>query len=119
MHADESRLPRSDGLSEETAHRILARAVELDERNEELISLAQLREVAAEAGISAEALERALREVQAAQPNETARSLRRWQAVALRTPRRRLIAAIIAFAAAAVLTPGDVVVQTALWALPI
>lgn len=50
------------GLSEDAAHRVLARAVELDARESDVVSLAQLREIAQEAGIAPEALERALAE---------------------------------------------------------
>jgi hypothetical protein len=119
VEIDESGLPHPDGLSEDQAHRILARAVELDARNEELISFAQLRAVAAEAGISAEALEQAVQEVHAGHLHQTVRPLRQWRLVAQRLMRNRLLAVIIAVAAAAVLTPGDVVVQTALLALQI
>ena len=51
-------------LPEETAHRILARAVELDAAQASDISLARLREVAREAGIGGRAFEQAFREFQ-------------------------------------------------------
>jgi hypothetical protein len=56
-------LPNSDGLSEDTAHRLLARAVELDAQRLEQVSVEELREIAREAGISARAFEDALAEL--------------------------------------------------------
>jgi hypothetical protein len=50
-------------LSEETAHRVLARAVELDVRHASEVPLARLREIAREAGIGDRAFELALREI--------------------------------------------------------
>ena len=49
-------------LSEDTAHRLLARAVELDARRMSQVSVAQLRDVAREAGIAPEAFDEALAE---------------------------------------------------------
>ena len=51
-----------NGLSEDAAHRLIARAIELDARRAEEVSIAQLREVAQEAGISLQAFEEALHE---------------------------------------------------------
>lgn len=51
-------------LPEETAHRILARAVELDAAQASDIPLARLREIAREAGIGGRAFEQAFREFQ-------------------------------------------------------
>ena len=51
-------------LPEETAHRILARAVELDVAQASDIPLARLREIAREAGIGRRAFEQAFRELQ-------------------------------------------------------
>ena len=51
-------------LPEETAHRILARAVELDAAQASDIPLARLREIAREAGIGGRAFEQALHELQ-------------------------------------------------------
>ena len=50
-------------LSEETAHRVLARAVELDARQASDVPLLKLREIAKEAGISERALDEAFREL--------------------------------------------------------
>lgn len=52
-------------LSEAAAHRLLERAVELDARRPSLLSVAELREVAREAGITAEAFDEALGEFHA------------------------------------------------------
>lgn len=51
-------------LPEETAHRILARAVELDAAHASDVPLARLREIAREAGIGGRAFDLALREFQ-------------------------------------------------------
>lgn len=58
-------LPHDSSLSEDVAHRVLARAVELDARNASEVPLTKLREIAQEAGISELALEQALREITA------------------------------------------------------
>jgi hypothetical protein len=58
-------------LPEETAHRILARAVELDAAHTSDIPLATLREIAREAGIGARAFESAVREFQSASSSRT------------------------------------------------
>ena len=50
-------------LSEETAHRVLARAVELDARHASDVPIAKLREIAREAGIGERAFELALLEI--------------------------------------------------------
>lgn len=50
-------------VPEEMAHRILARAAEIESREGASVPLARLREVAHEAGIAPEALERAVREL--------------------------------------------------------
>jgi len=52
-------------LSEDAAHRLLARAVELDARHGSQLSIAQLREIAREAGIAPEAFDEALTEIRA------------------------------------------------------
>ena len=60
------RSDQADGstlLPEETAHRILARAVELDAAHASDIPLARLREIAHEAGIGGRAFEQAVREL--------------------------------------------------------
>jgi hypothetical protein len=72
-------------FSEDAAHRLLARAVELDVQRVSQVSVAQLREIAREAGIAAEAFEDALAEFHsvteaAAEPANPGpvRALRRW-----------------------------------------
>src|SRR5688500_2366295 len=71
-------------LSEETAHRVLARAVELDARHASDVPIAKLREIAREAGIGDRALELALLEVGASVPEvaserqEQGSGFRRW-----------------------------------------
>jgi hypothetical protein len=68
-------------LPEDAAHRLLARAVELDAARAAEIPVARLREAAREAGISAAAFEAALAEAQA--PPATAAAARggRWETV--------------------------------------
>jgi len=61
--SDEKHSLDSLWLSEDAAHRLLARAVELDSRQATDVALAQLREVATEAGIAPGAFELALREL--------------------------------------------------------
>jgi hypothetical protein len=56
-------LPHDSSLSEDTAHRVLARAVELDARHASEVPLKKLREIAQEADISERALDQALREI--------------------------------------------------------
>ena len=70
----------TNGLSEDAAHRLIARAIELDARRGEEVSIAQLREVAQEAGISSQAFEEALLEVSAIAPQKPTMGerLRRW-----------------------------------------
>jgi hypothetical protein len=64
-----SREPSSDAelvrLSEDSAHRLLARAIELDDSRGSETTLAELRDVAREAGISAQAFDAAFREFSA------------------------------------------------------
>jgi hypothetical protein len=50
-------------IPEEVAHRILARAAEIEARDGASVPLARVREVASEAGIAPAAVERAMREV--------------------------------------------------------
>ena len=75
----------STTLSEDAAHRLLARAVELDAHRVSQVSIAQLREIAREAGIAPDAFEDALAELRgvtevAAEPAKPRlfRVLRRW-----------------------------------------
>ncbi|HEX6048473.1 MAG TPA: hypothetical protein VFZ21_04370, partial [Gemmatimonadaceae bacterium] len=70
-------------LSEDAAHRLLARAVELDAQHGSRVSVAQLREIAREAGIAPEAFDAALGEYhnRTAEPARRSRvlaPLRRW-----------------------------------------
>jgi hypothetical protein len=64
-----------DLLSEDAAHRLLARAVELDAHRAGSLSIEQLRDVACDAGISSRAFEDALVEARAGTPK---RSWRSW-----------------------------------------
>ncbi len=83
QHDAHHHVPR---LSEEAAHRLLARAVELDTAREvehgTALSLAQLREVAREAGIAASAFDAAVREMtEAHDAPAPRRDASRWRAL--------------------------------------
>ena len=76
-----------EALSEDAAHRLLARAVELDARRASDVSIAQLRDIALEAGIAPAAFEDALAEIRGlsatgvgpAAPGPLRKIWRRWQ----------------------------------------
>lgn len=80
---------RPEALSEDAAHRLLARAVELDARRASDVSIAQLRDIALEAGIAPAAFDDALAEIRGlsatvvgeADPGLLRRTWRRWQGV--------------------------------------
>jgi hypothetical protein len=55
----------SERIPDDIAHRLLARAVELDETQRAALTLGELREVAREAGVSTDAFDRALDELRA------------------------------------------------------
>jgi hypothetical protein len=101
-------------LSEEDAHRVLARAVELDARQLSDVSLTQLQEVASEAGIGSAALEQALRELAA---GKLERSLTRPLSERLAHFRRHAASLILIAVAAA--TPGDLFVPMVVFSLPL
>jgi hypothetical protein len=62
MTRQPERLPIEGVVSEDEAYRVLARAVQLDARLASQVSIAQLRQIAQEAGIAPAAFEEALRE---------------------------------------------------------
>jgi hypothetical protein len=95
-------------VSEEDAHRLLARAAELDARGPSSVRLTQLRESARDAGISPEAFAQALADLRTG--NLSPKSV--GQAVAARLARYRRQAFAVAYLAAAFITPGDVIAQT-------
>jgi hypothetical protein len=101
-------------LSEDEAHRLLARAVELDSRDTADLSLAQLREVANEAGIAPEAFERALQELEAGHSEPAPRS-----ALSRRMAKSRRLAMLGAVALSAAITPGDLILTTLIFAIPL
>ena len=111
-HRDDN-APDTTRVSEEDAHRLLARAAELDARDTASMSLAQLRDVAREAGIAPEPFDRALAELKAGTlgPGTVG------QAVAARLATYRRQASLLAWVGAALITPGDIVFQTGLIAL--
>ncbi|MDQ2667663.1 MAG: hypothetical protein M3Z05_16840 [Gemmatimonadota bacterium] len=127
MPNDLSLIPSDERLSEEDAHRVLARAVELDARESSALSVLQLREIAVEAGISLSALEQALAEqkqhtaaasLSQAKVVEDAVESSQAPTLSLRLVRYRWYAAGVSYVIAAMITPGDVLVQTVLWAAP-
>lgn len=128
MTSDPSRIPGDEQLSEEDAHRVLARAVELDARDSSALSINQLREVAIEAGISVSALEQALAELKentAAASVPQSRALSSSEASPQHLPlsqrliRYRRYAAAVCFVVAATITPGDILTETILCAAPL
>jgi hypothetical protein len=111
--------PRERFLTEQDAHRVLARAVELDApETVPDVSLEQLHAIAAEAGISPTALERALDELRTgilvkpvtlAEPRSLGDRLAHY--------RRYALLVIVAGVAAA--TPGDVLGVNLQYVLPL
>src|SRR4051812_17795631 len=69
-----------DMVAEDAAHRLLARAVELDAHRSGSLSIDQLRDVARDAGISPRAFEDALAEMRAGEPKRSWRSWLRYGA---------------------------------------
>ncbi len=119
MRSEPADASRRDFVSEEEAHLVLARAVELDTRAVSDVSVAQLRAVAAEAGIAPDALDRALDELRAGRlANEgAAAKVLRPRSGHLRRFRRHVALAVAIGVAAA--TPGDHVGSFVLVALPL
>jgi len=74
MTREPERLPIDAMVTEDAAHRVLARAVELDARLATQVSIAQLREIAQEAGIAPTAFEEALNEYRVEQDRSEAGS---------------------------------------------
>jgi hypothetical protein len=114
-------------MSENDAHRVLARAVELDARDVLDVSLAQLREVAREAGIGESALDRAIQElksgdlpharsVDAAHP---AGADSQSRPLSTRLARFRRHAASLILFGVATATPGDTFVPLMLYSIPL
>ncbi|MEP7002361.1 MAG: hypothetical protein ABI969_17865 [bacterium] len=126
MTTDPGQPPNGEWLSEDDAHRVLARAVELDSRDTTDVSLNQLRDVAIEAGIAPEALERALHELRTGRLTRegaldanasVASTATRSHFRGLSQYRRH---AVVLIAVASVMwTPGDVFVLDLLFALPL
>lgn len=108
----------AEWITENDAHRVLARAVELDSRDALDVSLAQLRDVAREAGIGATALDRAIHELRAGElPHVgTAASARSLSTQLARF--RRHAASVILFGVA-MATPGDTFVPLVLYSMPL
>lgn len=127
MPLDPDRNANSEWLSEEEAHRILARAVELDSRDMSDVSLSQLREVAKEAGIGSNALEHALNELrQGASPRVSSigahTTVDRRQAshpLSFHLSRFRTYAAFFILVTVATITPGDTVVPLLSYSVPL
>jgi len=74
--------PDAETLSEDVAHRLLARAVELDAQRVDRVSIDELRDIAREVGISPHAFDDALAEVRkAALPQQRKSARERLRAV--------------------------------------
>jgi hypothetical protein len=112
-------------VSEDEAHRLLARAAELDSHIGATLSVDQLRDIAAEAGIGPDAFEMALRELDArrragAEHERSANVGRRATNHRLveRLTRHRAVAAVAIFVGAALATPGDLIWTTLIVSAP-
>lgn len=90
MNSKESPLPKR--LSEVEAHQLLARAAELDARFGATVTTEQLSAAALEAGISAEAIERAAADLAAGRLGSTTRAMAIRQGV---TAGLRVVAAAV------------------------
>ena len=110
--------PSSDDmpLTEDDAHRVLARAVELDARATEEISIAQLQQIAEEAGIRAQSLHQALREWRAGGASAARLASKRGLSEQMVRFRRHAIVALMI--AGAFLSPADVVITSFVGVLP-
>ena len=120
-HSDPSRA----GIPEDAAHRLLARAAELDARIGTTLTLEQLREVAAEAGIGRDAFEAALREYEAGALELSAFAHSAGNATTTkhlplveRLASHRPLAALMIMLSAALASPGDLFWTTLLVSAP-
>jgi hypothetical protein len=123
-HGEQGRVRRhhsaDEFLSEEEAHRVLARAVELDTRAVSDVSVAQLQSIAAEAGIAPDALECAMREFRAGElPGHSRAASAPRPRLSAQLRRFRRHAALASIVAAAAATPGDFLVLSVLTSMPI
>ena len=100
-------------ISEDEAHRLLARAAELDAQDRVTVSLRQLQQAAEDAGIARHAFVQALAELRAGE----LRPVTIGQRVSAKLARFRRAACVASFVAAVVVTPGDSVVLSALGGL--
>ena len=94
---------REAWISEEEAHRLLARAVELDAEQGAAVSLRELRQAAEEAGIPRDAFEQALVELRAGELEP----LTVGRKVSMKLVEFRRAGVVISFVTAAGITPGD------------
>lgn len=81
-------------FADDAARKLLARAIELDASRSSELSLAQLRDVATEAGISRSSFDAALNEMRPA-PKERVRSPRRWVGVLVAAALVALLAIVV------------------------
>jgi len=122
--SDRSDLSRG-GIPEDAAHRLLARAAELDARIGTTLTLEQFREIAAEAGIGREAFEAALREYEAGAHDVSAfahstadRAAAKHRPLVERLAHHRPLAALVIMLSAALASPGDLLWTTLLVSAP-
>jgi hypothetical protein len=114
MSADTPHQQRTQ-LTEEEAHRLLARAVELDARHVATLSVGQLREAAQEAGIRAEAFDQAWREFQSLQlPGADSPLRSRHRSLADHLARYRRHAFVGSLLLLALISRGDEALRTLL-----
>jgi hypothetical protein len=102
--------PDRERLAERDARRVLERASELDAARNAAFAVTDLRAAAGEAGISPQAFEQALAELEEADVSEVAparaRSTKRWRALALGT--LAVAGLFTLFAVGRVVTPSSV-----------
>jgi hypothetical protein len=120
MPLDSSDSPNNARISEESAHRLLARAAELDAHAGGELSIDQLREIALEAGIAASAFDAALRELEAHDHLAgDAKPAARAGGLVERLARHRILVAATILLGVACATPGDLVFMTLVVSTPI
>jgi hypothetical protein len=102
MHDKNARDVEGVRFADDAARQLLARAIELDAKRSSEMSVAQLRDVATEAGISRSSFDAALSEMQHPAPPVPGRTPRQ---------RRRLLLALTLMAVGALLFASRMVIQ--------
>lgn len=119
MSLDPSESPTHARISEENAHRLLARAAELDAHIGTELSIDQLREIAREAGIAESAFDEALRELDARSRGPSPKPATHALGLMERLARHRILVAATILLGVACATPGDLVFTTLVISAPV